>query len=79
MDATCFRRNAENKARATVEVSKSEPKFGAGKLRIDRLVRIEGGFSRPKFPQVSHALSGGLAFRFFHGLSLTNFSIARGN
>src|SRR6202035_1503607 len=64
MNAVPLRRNAEDESRSTVDVLKGQPDFGAGIFRIDRLVRIEGGLSRSKFPQLAHALSGGLAFPF---------------
>ena len=73
MNAAPLRRNAEDQSRSTVDVLKGQPDFGAGIFRIDRLVRIEGGLSRSKFPQLAHALSGGLAFPIFEALSLTNF------
>src|SRR5271169_6621331 len=73
INAVGLRRNAEDQSRSAVDVLKSEPEFGTGICRVDRLVRIESGLSRSKFPHLFHALSGGLAFPFFDILSLTKF------
>jgi hypothetical protein len=79
MNAPGLRRNAEDQSCSAVDILKPKPEGGAGIFRVDRLVRIEGGLSRSKFAQILHALSGGLAFRFYDVLSLTDFSISHGN
>jgi hypothetical protein len=78
MNAFGWRSDAEDESGSAVDVVKREPEFTTGIFRIDRLVRIEARLSRSKFPQVSHVISGGLAF-LSGRLSLTNFSMARGN
>jgi hypothetical protein len=65
MDTALVRGNTEHKPCSAVDVFKNEAGFGAGIGCIDRLVRIEGGLSRPEFPQVSHALSDGEPFPNF--------------
>src|ERR1700731_3617990 len=73
MDASGLGSDAEQEPGSAIEVSKHQAVFSAGIFRIDRLVRIAARLSRPKFPEISHAISGDLAFQFgFH--LLTKFS-----
>jgi hypothetical protein len=65
MKALCLCSDPEKQPCSAVDIPERKPEFGAGIFRIDRLVRIKDGLSRSKFPQVAHALSGGLAFQFF--------------
>jgi hypothetical protein len=57
MNHPVVRGDAVQQSRSAVEIAKRQPKFGAGKFRIDRLVRIEARFSRSKLSWASHAIS----------------------
>src|SRR5580704_12252429 len=62
MNGFGWRSDAENETAAAIEVPKYQAEFRAGKGRIDRLIRIGTRFSRSKFSEASHAISGELAF-----------------
>ena len=64
MDASGLGSDAKQEPGSAIEVSKHQAGFSAGIFRIDRLVRIGARLSRPKFPEISHAMSGDLAFQF---------------
>src|SRR5882757_10542339 len=49
--------DAEQQPRSAVDIAKNQSEFGAGKFRIDRLVRIEARSAETKFAEAAHAVS----------------------